>query len=156
MADRKKTTKAPVRAAAPTRSSRGKSREGAFFPVSPPRVGLPPDYAETLKYMRTFAAVWPEREIVQRVVAQLPWRQNIALLERLDAANLHACRNFGEGRKESGPPTKLTQAVSEIPWGHNIVLFYHLKLRSAPRPSCTPNTGNISRERLHLMGGPAR
>ncbi len=37
-----------------------------------------------LKYMRAFAAAWPVREIVQRVVAQLPWRQNIALLERLD------------------------------------------------------------------------
>jgi hypothetical protein len=36
------------------------------------------------KHMRAFAAAWPEREIVQRVVAQLPWRQNIALLERLD------------------------------------------------------------------------
>jgi len=36
-----------------------------------------------LKYMRAFAAAWPEREIVQRVVAQLPWRQNIALIERL-------------------------------------------------------------------------
>jgi hypothetical protein len=34
--------------------------------------------------MRAFAAAWPERAIVQRVVAQLPWRQNIALLERLD------------------------------------------------------------------------
>jgi len=153
MAGRKKATKAPVRAAAPARDSRGKTREGAFFPVSPPRAGLPRDYAETLsaikrriqqerlrvvlaansamvllywdigrmildrqeragwgakvidrlsadlreaapemhglsprnlKYMRAFAAAWPEREIVQRVVAQLPWRQNIALLERLD------------------------------------------------------------------------
>jgi hypothetical protein len=52
MADRKKTTKAPVRAAAPTRSSRGKSREGAFFLVSPPRAGLPPDYAETLSKIK--------------------------------------------------------------------------------------------------------
>ena len=33
--------------------------------------------------MKSFTA-WPERKIVQRVVAQLPWRQNIALLERLD------------------------------------------------------------------------
>ena len=39
-----------------------------------------------LKYMRAFAAAWPDREIVQRVVARLPWRQNIALLERLDDA----------------------------------------------------------------------
>ena len=49
MADRKKTTKAPVRAAAPTRGSRGKTREGACFPVSPPRAGLPREYAETFK-----------------------------------------------------------------------------------------------------------
>ena len=37
-----------------------------------------------LKYMRAFAAAWPDAEIVQRVVARLPWRQNIALLERVD------------------------------------------------------------------------
>jgi len=37
-----------------------------------------------LKYMRAFAAAWTKRAIVQRVVAHLPWRQNIALLERLD------------------------------------------------------------------------
>ena len=36
-----------------------------------------------LKYMRAFAAGWPDIAIVQRVVAQLPW-QNIALLEHLD------------------------------------------------------------------------
>jgi hypothetical protein len=28
-------------------------------------------------------ATWPDRAIVQRVAAQLPWRQAIALLERL-------------------------------------------------------------------------
>ncbi|OGH57653.1 MAG: hypothetical protein A3G34_13935 [Candidatus Lindowbacteria bacterium RIFCSPLOWO2_12_FULL_62_27] len=37
-----------------------------------------------LKYMRAFAAAWPNKSIVQRVVAQLPWRQNIALIERLN------------------------------------------------------------------------
>lgn len=26
--------------------------------------------------MRAFAVAWPDREIVQRVIAQLPWRQN--------------------------------------------------------------------------------
>lgn len=36
-----------------------------------------------LKYMRAFAAAWPEREIVQRTVAQLSWRQNLALIEKL-------------------------------------------------------------------------
>ncbi len=152
MAASKKTLKAQEREA-PLTPSRGKTREGASFPVPPPVAELPGDYAETLveikqriqqerlrvvlaansamvllywdigrlildrqeragwgakvidrlssdlreanpemqglsprnlKYMRSFAATWPERAIVQRVVAQLPWRQNIALLERLD------------------------------------------------------------------------
>jgi hypothetical protein len=39
-----------------------------------------------LKCMRAFASAWPDAETVQRVVARLPWRQNIALLERLDDA----------------------------------------------------------------------
>ena len=43
--------------------------------------GLSP---RNLKYMRAFAAAWSDRTIVQRVVAQIPWRQNITLLERLD------------------------------------------------------------------------
>lgn len=36
-----------------------------------------------LKYMRAFAAAWPDHAIVQQAVAQLSWRQNIALLEKL-------------------------------------------------------------------------
>ncbi len=37
-----------------------------------------------LEWMRAFAAARPHRTIVQGVIAQLPWRQNLALLERLD------------------------------------------------------------------------
>lgn len=135
------------------RRTRGRGRDGAAFPVAPPKVELPDGYVDALseikdriqqtrlktvlaansamillywdigrqilerqekqgwgakvidrlssdlrdaypdmtglssrnlKYMRAFAAAWPEPEIVQRVVAQLPWRQNIALIERLD------------------------------------------------------------------------
>lgn len=40
--------------------------------------------ARNLKYMRRFAASWPDRAIVQRTVAQLPWRSNLALLDKLD------------------------------------------------------------------------
>jgi predicted nuclease of restriction endonuclease-like (RecB) superfamily len=40
-----------------------------------------------LKYMRAFAAAWPEGPIVQQAVAQLPWRQNITLLQRLEDAH---------------------------------------------------------------------
>ena len=37
-----------------------------------------------LKYMRKFARAWPDRVIVQRAVAQIPWRSNLALLDKLD------------------------------------------------------------------------
>ncbi len=37
-----------------------------------------------LKYMRSFAAAWPDRVFVQRVIAQIPWRSNIALLDKLE------------------------------------------------------------------------
>ena len=37
-----------------------------------------------LKYMRTFAEQWPNREIVQCTVAQIPWRSNLTLLHKLD------------------------------------------------------------------------
>ncbi|WP_339134908.1 MAG: PDDEXK nuclease domain-containing protein [Candidatus Electrothrix sp. GW3-4] len=37
-----------------------------------------------LKYMRKFAEAWPDQTIVQRTVAQIPWRSNLALLEKLD------------------------------------------------------------------------
>lgn len=35
-----------------------------------------------LKYMRAFAAAWPEQEIVQHTVSQLSWRLNLALIEK--------------------------------------------------------------------------
>lgn len=36
-----------------------------------------------IKYMRKFAESWPDFEIVQRVVAQIPWRTNISLMNKL-------------------------------------------------------------------------
>jgi predicted nuclease of restriction endonuclease-like (RecB) superfamily len=41
-----------------------------------------------LKYMRAFAAAYPEIEIVQRVVAQIPWKSNLALIEKIKAPTL--------------------------------------------------------------------
>ena len=46
----------------------------------PDMTGLSP---RNLKYMRTFSESWPDREIVQRTVAQIPWGSNIALLDKL-------------------------------------------------------------------------
>lgn len=37
-----------------------------------------------IKYMRKFAECWPDFEIVQQVVAQLPWRTNIKLMDKLN------------------------------------------------------------------------
>ena len=37
-----------------------------------------------LKYMRTFAAIWSDIEIVQAVLAQLPWYHQLALMDKLD------------------------------------------------------------------------
>ena len=44
-----------------------------------------------LKYMRAFAAAWPDRVIVQQVAAQIPWFHNCLLLDRVP--NL-AARNW--------------------------------------------------------------
>ena len=38
-----------------------------------------------IKYMRKFAQCWPDYEIVQQVVAQIPWRTNRMLLDKLDS-----------------------------------------------------------------------
>lgn len=44
--------------------------------------------ARNLKYMRKFAQEWPDREIVQRCVAQIPWRSNIVLMEKVKEPQL--------------------------------------------------------------------
>ena len=51
----------------------------------PEMTGLSP---RNLKYMRRFAEAWPDRTIVQRTVALLPWRSNLTLLEKLDTPAL--------------------------------------------------------------------
>lgn len=39
-----------------------------------------------LKYMRAFAEAWPEQSFVQAVLAQITWYHNLAILEKLAAA----------------------------------------------------------------------
>jgi predicted nuclease of restriction endonuclease-like (RecB) superfamily len=51
----------------------------------PEETGFSP---RNLKYMRKFAEAWTELEIVQRTVAQIPWRSNITLLDRLKEPEL--------------------------------------------------------------------
>ena len=38
-----------------------------------------------IKYMRKFAECWPDFEFVQQIVAQLPWRTNLKLMDKLDS-----------------------------------------------------------------------
>jgi predicted nuclease of restriction endonuclease-like (RecB) superfamily len=44
--------------------------------------------ARNLKYMRAFAAAWPDWQILQQTVAQLPWRHQVALLDKLQSSDL--------------------------------------------------------------------
>ncbi len=53
-----------------------------------------------LKYMRKFAEAWPDREIVQRVAAQIPWRNNQALLDKIKDAGLRVW--YAEQNANSG------------------------------------------------------
>lgn len=56
--------------------------------------------SRNLKYMRKFAEAWPERPIVQEALAQMPWSQNLALLERIPARDdrlWYASKAISEG-----------------------------------------------------------
>jgi len=50
--------------------------------------GLSGFSSRNLQYMRKFAEAYSDFEIVQRTVAQIPWRTNIALLDKLNDYNL--------------------------------------------------------------------
>ena len=47
--------------------------------------------SRNLKYMRKFAEAWPDRQVVQQAVAQIPWSHNLKIL---DALQDHAERLF--------------------------------------------------------------
>ncbi len=61
-----------------------------------------------IKYMRKFAECWPDYEIVQQVVAQIPWRTNLKLLDKVDTQ---------EGR------VWYAQKVIENGWSSNVLEF---------------------------------
>jgi len=71
----------------------------------PDMKGLSP---RNLKYMRAFARAWPNRKIVQEVLAQITWYHNITLLEKLDT-----------------PEERLwyARATIENGWSRNILAF---------------------------------
>jgi predicted nuclease of restriction endonuclease-like (RecB) superfamily len=63
----------------------------------PDMQGLSP---RNLKYMRAFAASWPDRQIVQQVAAQIPWFHNCVLLDKVkdpEARLWYARKTYEEG-----------------------------------------------------------
>ncbi len=70
-----------------------------------------------LMYMRAFAAAWPDEQIVQQVVGQLPWGHNLVLLSQL-----------------KDPAQRLAYAESAIThgWSRN-VLNIHIETRLLER-----------------------
>lgn len=70
-----------------------------------------------LMYMRAFAEAWPDAEIVQQAVGQLPWGHNLVLLTRL-----------------KDPAQRLAYAESAIAhgWSRN-VLNIHIETRLLER-----------------------
>ena len=59
--------------------------------------------ARSLKYMRSFAAAWPDELIVQQLAAQLPWGHHMVLIDRLKSSverewYLHAAVEYGLSR----------------------------------------------------------
>lgn len=79
--------------------------------------------SRNLKYMRTFAEAWPDTEIVQQAVAQLPWGHNLVLLDKLD-----------------DPQQRLAYAQSAIEhgWSRN-VLSIHIESRLLARSGAVVN-----------------
>jgi predicted nuclease of restriction endonuclease-like (RecB) superfamily len=70
-----------------------------------------------LMYMRAFAAAWPDEQIVQQAVGQLPWGHNLVLLSQLE-----------------DPAQRLAYAESAIAhgWSRN-VLNIHIETRLLDR-----------------------
>lgn len=70
-----------------------------------------------LMYMRAFAEAWPDAEIVQQVVGQLPWSHNLVLLTRL---------------KNSQQRLAYAQSAMTNGWSRN-VLNIHIETRLLER-----------------------
>lgn len=60
-----------------------------------------------LKYMRAFAAAWPDSEFVQQLAAQLPWFHNVALLDKL---------------KDSAQREWYARAAVQHGWSRNVLI----------------------------------
>ena len=84
--------------------------------------------ARNIKYMRKFAESWTDYEFVQQVVAQIPWRSNIILLEKI---------------KDIKTRTLYAQKCMEYGWS-SAVLLLQIENRSMERLGKSVNNFQIS------------
>jgi len=81
-----------------------------------------------LKYMRKFAESWPDRGIVQEVLAQITWYHNLALLEKVKEPELRVW--YAKQTFENG-------------WSRNVLVF-QIETRLHERIGQTINNFNIA------------
>lgn len=151
----RKDAKTPPASA--TRLSRGRTREGAIFPMAPPVATLPESYAATLQEIEThlraarvravlaanplvIEAYWQTGKIILARQQQAAWGAKV--IDRLAAdlqqafpdmagltrRNLFFMRAFAEAFPR-GPIVK--QPVSQLPWGQIIRLIQMVKAPAA-------------------------
>ena len=82
----------------------------------PDATGLSP---RNLKYMRAFAADWPDEPIVQQAAAQIPWFHNCVILDKIKDPKERLCY-----ARATVDPLEVGGEDFYI-----YLLFYHLKLR---------------------------
>jgi predicted nuclease of restriction endonuclease-like (RecB) superfamily len=71
----------------------------------PEMKGLSP---RNLKYMRAFAAAWPDREVVQQLVARVPWGHVVRILDKA---------------KDGDERTFYVQKAVEAGWSRNVLVM---------------------------------
>ena len=135
------------------RRTRGRTREGASFPVAPPRAELPGDYVETLAEIKRRIQEERLRIVVaaSSAMVRLYWDIGRMILERQDRAgwgakvidrlaadlreaypdmkgfsprNLLFMRGFAGAYPDH---KKVKQLVSQLPWGHVVRLLQRVK-----------------------------
>ena len=100
--------------------------------------------ARNLKYMRALAEAWPDRGIVHQLGAQIPWKHNCVLLDRVKDA---ATREF------------YIRKTVEHGWSRSVLIHQldtelHKRLGKAPTNfalACSPTQSDLARETLEPM-----
>src|SRR6266508_2558778 len=131
------------------RRSRGRAREGASFPVAPPRSELPSDYVETLTEIKRRVQEERLRVVLaaNSAMVRLYWDIGRMILERQDKAGWGAkvIDRLAADLREAFPDMKgfsprnlkymrafaaawpsrpfVQQVAAQIPWFHNCVLL---------------------------------